>query len=296
MHTKRDVIFSFGFALVSVILTVVICLTNNYIVIPTNAPKSMIIEHMMFDDSNIFLSESSQYSAVIVSTTFSSIWLAIFLPMFASIPFLLLFASELKGLYRMKILRMGSFSKYWNKTFFRAGLSGAGCVTIGYIIFSAMVFSYFPHMYEYPEEADILADSISQLAVRRELSSIFNRLFNNTQSEFLYWLPKVINVFGFTFLVSVMCLALYLLIMNQYKAIGIPIISFYLLEQVSARLTRKTLNPKFIILSPRYNMSSADYVFEQFGAKSLWYLVFFALMAIILYLLGRALFRKKVLN
>ena len=295
MTLKKDYIYQFGFMAVSVILTAVIFLMNNYAVLPTNIPARSIIAHIFLDDSSLFLKESSNYSAPRVCRS-THIWSAIFLPMLASIPYLLHFAGEMKGNYRLRIARIGSFGKYWNKVFFKSGLWGAGCVMAGYTLFSIIVFSYFPHMSEYPAEATNPADIYAQMAIRLPLDGILNRLFNNTESELLYWIPTAINVFIYSFVVAVMCLALYLLIMNRYKAIGMPMIVFYLAEQVSNRKSLETFNPKYYILSPRFLLISAEQIFSIFKINGFWYLVFFALAAGTFYLAGRALFRKRVMN
>lgn len=295
MTLKKDYIYQFGFMAVSVVLTAVIFLMNNYAILPTNVPIRSIIAHIFLDDSSVFLKESSSYSAPYVCRS-THIWSAIFLPMLASAPYLLHFAGEMKGNYRLKIARIGSFNRYWNKVFFRSGLLGAGCVTAGYAVFSIVVFSYFPHMSEYPAEAANPVDTYAQMAVRRPLNGILNRLFNNTESELLYWIPTAVNIFAYSFLVAVLCLMLYLLIMNRYKAIGMPMIVFYLAEQFSTRKTLERFNPKYNILSPRSLLINAEYTFSVFKVNGFWYIVFFALAAAIMYLAGRALFRKRVMN
>lgn len=295
MTLKKDYIYQFGFMAASVILTTIILLMNTYAVLPSNIPTRSIIAHIFLDDSSLFLKENSGYSAPFVCDN-THIWTAIFLPMLASTPYLMHFAGEMKGNYRLKIARIGSFNRYWNKVFFKSGLWGAGCVTAGYTLFSIIVFTYFPHMSEYPAEAADPFDFIAQGAVRQPLNGILNRLFNNTESELLYWFPTAVNVFAYSFLVAVMCLTLYLLIMNRYKAIGMPMIVFYLAEQLSFRKLFETFNPKYNILSPRFLLINAEQIFSNFKINGLWYIIFFALAAGAFYFAGRALFRKRVMN
>ena len=293
--TKKDYIYSCGFSIVTVILTAVIFLANQYVVIPTNIPVRTIIGHFFLDDAALFLSESSNYSAPFVCRS-THIWTAVFLPLLCSTPFLMTFASEMKGSYRLKISRTGSFNRYWNKVFFKSGILGAGCVTAGYALFSAAVFAYFPHMSEYPVEPKVMNDVFSMMAVRKPLDGTLNKLFNNTESEFLYWLPTAINVFAYSFLVAIICLALYLLIMNRYKAIGMPMIVFYLAEQFSTRRLYDSLEPKWQILSPRSLLINAEYTFSTFDINGFGYLFFFTLANVLFYFAGKALFRKRVMN
>ena len=293
--TKKDYIFSYGFAFIDIIFTALIFLTNQYIILPTNVPFKTIIGHMLTDDSSIFLLESSNYSAPLICSS-THIWSAVFLPMLASMPYLLLFSGEMNGNYRIKIPRIGNFDKYWNRIFLKAGFWGASCVTTGYMIFSAAVFAYFPHMSEYPEEAAIGNDIFSMMAVRRPLDGTINKLFGNTESELLYWLPKAINVFMYSFLVAVLCMLLYILTMNRYKAIGVPMIVFYLAEQLSTRRLYECLNPKYQILSPRSLLINAEYTFSVFGIGGFGYLIFYSFFAILIYFAGRAIFRKRVMN
>ena len=295
MMTNKDKIYSVGFAFAAIVLTAILFLSDAYSVYPTNIPSRTIFGHMLFDDPAVFLSESSNYSAPYVSRS-THIWTAIFLPLLCSAPFLLTFASEMKGNYRLKLSRIGSFNRYWNKIFFRSGLSGAGCVTMGYMLFSAAVFAYFPHMSEYPAEVPIGAGVFERMAVRKSLDGTLNKLFGSSESEFLYWLPTAINVFAYSFLVAIICLALYLLIMNRYKAIGMPMIVFYLAEQFSTRKSLDTLNPKYNILSPRFLLINAEQIFSLFKINGLRYLLFFALFAVLIYFAGKELFRKRVMN
>ncbi len=295
MKNKTVSMYSLGFALAAIFLSAIIFLSNTYAIYPSDIPQKTIIEHILFDDSAIFLRESPSYSAPMVAHS-THIWTAVFLPMLTSIPYLLLFASEMKGTYRLKITRIGSFNRYWNRVFFKSGLLGAGCVTAGYTIFSIVVFAYFPHMSEYPIEASNPTDSYAQFAVRQPLNGTLNRLFNNTESELLYWLERAINVFAYSFLVAILCLLLYLLIMNRYKAIGMPMIIFYLVEQFSTRKSHETFNPKYNILSPRWLLINAGQIFSIFKINDLWYIVFFVLAAALMYLAGRTLFRKRVMN
>lgn len=292
--SKKDYIYSCGFATVSALLTAIIFLLNNYAVIPTDIPVRSVIGHIFLDDNVLFLQESSNYAASFVCRS-THIWTAIFLPLLCSAPFLLTFASEMKGNYRLKITRIGSLSGYWNKAFFKSGLSGAGCVTMGYMLFSAAVFAYFPHMSEYPAEPQNI-DIFSMMAVRHPLEGTLNRLFNNTESELLYWLPFALNIFAYSFLVAIFCLLIYLLLMNRYKAIGMPMIVFYLAEQLSNRRIADTLNSKWLVISPRSLLINAEYTFSVFGIGGFRYLIFFVLFAILIYFAGKELFRKRVMN
>lgn len=294
MMTNKDKIYSVGFAFAAIVLTAILFLSDAYSVYPTNIPSRTIFGHMLFDDPAVFLSESSNYSAPYVSRS-THIWTAIFLPLLCSAPFLLTFANEMKGNYRLKITRIGSLSGYWNKVFFKSGLSGAGCVTAGYTLFSAAVFAYFPHMSEYPAEPQNI-DIFSMMAIRYPLEGTLNRLFNNTESELLYWLPFALNIFAYSFLVAIFCLLIYLLLMNRYKAIGMPMIVFYLAEQLSNRRIADTLNSKWLVISPRSLLINAEYTFSVFGIGGFRYLIFFVLFAILIYFAGKELFRKRVMN
>ena len=294
-NMKKTSLYTVGFATTAIVLTAFIFLANSYAVIPTNIPQKTIIEHILFDDPAPFLQESSNYSAPIVSRS-THIWTAVFLPMLTAIPFLLLFASEMKGNYRMVISRMGSFNKYWNRVFFKSGLLGAGCVTAGYIIYSIAVSLYFPHMKDYPAELSANADAVEFMRLRQPLNGVLNILFGNTESELLYWIPTAVNVFAYSFLVAVLCLLLYLLIMNRYKAIGMPMIVFYLAEQFATRKTFETFNPKYQIFSPLSLMINAQYAFSGYKIGGFLYLLFFALAASTMYFIGKALFRKRVMN
>ena len=295
MTSKKDKAYSDIFMIVAIVFATIIFLTNQYIVTPTNVPTRTIIGHIFLDDGALFLQESSDYSAPMICRS-THIWIGVFLPMIVSIPYLPLFAYEMKGNYRLKLSRFGGFNKYWNNVFFKSGLLGACSVMAGYMIFSAAVFMYFPHMSEYPEEASVGADWFSMMAVRFPLDGTLNKLFGNTESELLYWFPTAMNIFAYSFLVAVLCLLLFLLIMNRYKAIGMPMIVFYLAEQFSTRQLYEHLNPKYQIISPRSLLINAEYTFSSFGVGGFGYVIFFALSAVLIYFVGRAIFRRRVMN
>lgn len=283
MSSKRDVLYSMGLYGLTVIFTIILCFSTQYYVSGVNIPNYTIIQHIMFSNRKDFFN-SILYSAPYMCNAISvNQWIIILIPMLSAIPFLMQFADEFCGFYRLKLIRM-SYNAYWNKVFLKNGICGASAVTIGYIFFSIVIFAVFPHIDEYDNEEIFL------------LNSPLNKAFQ-TQSEFIYWLNQAINIFAFVFLISQVCLILYLIFLNRYKAIGLPIIIFYLLDQISNSLfMANDMNGKYYIIGPNNILFYTEFSFESCGLNYWWYFIFIIIITSYIYILGKKIYRKRILN
>jgi len=204
-------------------------------------------------------------------------------------------AAELKGNYRFRLAREKSFLSYWSRMFLRFSVSGAACVTLGYIISCIIIYCVFPWNSHFLPHSAYPEDSIEEITLgRQQLSSTLNSLFKS-DSEFIYILNYIIVVFVYATLISALCLMIYLVFKNKYKALGLPMIAFFLLDQ-SIDSLRKNGISKAMIFSPKYLIFSMEPSLEQWGIKALWYYIIMVILLAVLYLLGGLILRKRVMN
>lgn len=282
MKSKRDVFYSCGFSVLTIIFTIILCFMTVYYIIGVDVPQRTIIQHILFSDKQSLLATPMYSAPFVCDGIFVNQWFIIFVPMLSSMPFLMQFAGEFNGFYRMQLARM-SFKKYWNRVFFKIGFSGACSVTVGYAVFSLITRKFFPKLSEYPAEETM------------QLNSAMNRLFK-TQNEFVFWLSRAVVIFTFVFLISQVCLLIFLLCMNRYKAIGLPMITFYLLDQISNSLYRNNYDGKYYIISPKNILFFTDFTFESWGFNYWWYFIFVVIVTITLYIFGKKICRGRVTN
>lgn len=293
MTSRSDHIYAVGSIAASIFLSAFTLLLS---IVPVNydgtIPAKTVIEYMLTVNGEIFLT-SSGHSAPLICCSVNNRWFALFLPLLCALPSIRRISAELNGNYRLQLVREKSFSRYWSKTFLRSGFFGAVCVTVGFLIFCTAVFCYFPHnaeyLLEYPE------NSLEELTLQRKLlDSPLNKLFG-TQSELLYIFNCALTIFVFAFVISVLCLTTYLLVKNSYKALGLPMIAFFLLEQSVDSMWLKG-NTKALAFCPKYIVFWTEYSLGQWNLGAWWYYAFTAAFTSAFYLLGRLIFRKRVMN
>lgn len=289
MQTLKDRINSCLPIAASALMSMLLCLMCVYSEESyTGLEFKPIIEYMLTEKSDIFLNSSSLYAAPLVACSQWNNWFPLFLPVLCAVPFIRELSFEMKGAYRFRVTREKDFSNYYGKTFFRSVLSGSASVSIGYGLFSALVFIYYPHNSDYPEKA------IDPNLQRNILDSPLNNLFGS-QSEFLYWLSTALSVFACAFLISAVCFLIYIALMNKYKALGYPLIVSFLSERAVTSLWLGG-KPKALIFSPRYLMFWTKITMHEWGAD---YPAFFALIfltAAVIYFVAKPIFRKRVMN
>lgn len=285
----KDRLFSSGFILISVLLSAFLCLISVYSEESyTGLAYKPILEYMLTQKSDIFLEASSLYAAPLVACSQWNNWFPLFLPLLCTLPFIGRLSAEMKGNYRFRAVREGSFSAYYRKSFFFAGLSGAGSAAAGFGLFSALVFLYYPHNSGYA------IDAKNPHLQRKPLNSPLNEIFG-TQSELVYWLNTALVVFVYAFLISSVCFMFYIILMNKYKTLGLPIIVSFLSERAVADLWLggKT---KALIFAPRYLLFWTKISLDEWGIS---YPMFFALtgaVIIMIYFAAKPVFRKRVMN
>ena len=300
MGRKKEVIYTISGYVFAVLITVILLLLTPCPTLERNG-STVIFKYFSYSHTEL-REESNRNAAPDFCTPSQAIWFTAFLPLLCSAPCILRTSAELKGNYRFRLVREGGFSKYWNRTFFKYVLSGAGSVTVGYIIFCAAIYLHFPKNSEYL--AEFRPDTLEEMFRRVPLHSQLGTLFNS-QNEYLYVLNAAISVFLFCSMISALCLVLYLLTQSKYKALGLPMAAMFAISDGFRGMYLKG-NEWAGLLCPSSMVLNSQVVFNDFGRAALGLenyerlglLHFPAVVGLtaVFYLLGRKVFRKRVMN
>ena len=295
MNSFKDAVYTYAGFAVSAALTVILLFMTPY----TGSwdykiePGPVIVQ-ILGNDRQIFL-DSPNHSAALVCQSGGAVWFTMLLPLICSLPFLPLLSAELKGNYRLKLSRERSSKDYWNRTFFRSTLFGAGAAAAGYLIFCAAIYCVLPRNSDFPDRATLVEGSREWLRGRLELGGFLNGLFS-TQNEYVFILNQTVNVFLYSAAVSAFCLLLYLIFMNKYRALGIPVMLFYLADRITDELAFSLhrwawpLNPKYLVFQTETALS------EFPGVGPGWYFAIIAIPVLLFYFAGGALFKRRMTN
>lgn len=296
MTTFKDKIYSAGLPVFSIVFTAVLLLLSTYTVFNSGISEKTVLGHILSGDCKEMVHSSSLWAFPFAVTSPSlGEHFCLFLPLLCSAPFIFKFSAEMRGCYRFAMLREKSERNYFHKLFFKAGFGGAGCVTAGYLIFSAAVYTAFPKSKDFsPEPFDQTIEALN--TVRLRLNDPINRFFG-AQNELLSCLGTALSVFAFSFLVSVLCFMLYLAFKNKYKAIGFMLIVIFLSEQVAKSTAFKSANSrKMLALSASYLIFDTEGVMKRFDLNWLCYFGVLFMISFSVYLAAKYLFGKRVSN
>ena len=293
MGSKKEVVYTISGYVFAALITVILLLLTPCSTLERNG-STLILNR--FSDSYEELLSRSTNSAPIFCTPDKALWFVGLLPFLCSLPYISRLAAELNGNHRFHLVREKCFSRYWNRTFYRYILSGAGSVTAGYMIFCTAIYLHFPKNSEFL--TDYPKDSYEEVFLKRQaLYSPLGDLFNS-QNEYLYIFNAIINVFIYSAAVSAFCLLLYLLLKNKYKALGLPMVALFLLDNGLYGLYLQH-HTKIGIFCPSMELFNIQTAFNDFSKINqlvwLYYAAILLLLALI-YLLGGKIFRKRVMN
>lgn len=263
------------------LFTFILCILSPYYISGTDIPNNTIFSHILYVKKADFL-ESFLFSFPYIGKAISgNRWFIILLPLLSASPYLFRFSSELETkFFRFALIRM-SYAQYWVSSFMKNGFFGSFTVMLGYFMYIVVVIINFPSPNEYPNEMMI------------PLNSYLNRIFE-TDNALLFLLSQALILFVFVFIVSEICLILYLILHNRYKAIGLPMIVFYLLDQVSISLFRvNNWDTRYDIISPVNLVFYTENSFSSFGMDIYWYYLFAALTISGLFVIGYILCKRR---
>lgn len=296
MTTVKDKIYSAGLPLFSTVFTAVLLFLSTYTVFNSGVTEKTVLGHILSGDCKEMIRSSSLWAfPFVVTSPALGERFCLFLPLLCSAPFIFKFSGEMRGYYRFAMIREKSEKSYFHRTFLNAGFWGGGCITAGYLIFSAAVYIFFPKNRTFPPEpSDKTLTALN--TVRLRLNDPINR-FLGVQNELLSCLGTALSVFAFSFLISIVCFMLYLALRNKYKTIGLMIIVLFLSEQVSQSIAFKSMdNRKLLVLSASYLIFDTDSVMKGLGLNWFCFFGFLCILSFVVYITAKSLFRKRVSN
>ncbi len=285
----RDILISIGFFVFSVFITLFMLLFTNCNPSGTSLPNRTIIQHIIYSEKEELLC-SANYSVPAISVgLYNNEWLIVFLPFIVGLPFIMNFADEINsGFYKMKLSRK-SFKSYWNKSYLMNGLLGAGSFLIGYLIFILIVSIKFPHINEYGFN-EYGEKTILPLLTQAPLNKLFN-----TESEFILVFQNCLTLLMFLILTAQICMFLFTLTMNRYKSIGLPMVCFYLMDQIAKSLFDKQYNPKYLLLSPSNIAFVTPGTMSGAGIDYYWYFIAIIVILVLLYLVCGKILKGRIM-
>lgn len=239
--------------IISTIISAVLCFTGSILITLGNneTTQMTIIECLLKYDKSFFEQNSITLSNV-VGTGLLSLWLNILLPFITSLPGLFVFADTMHGFWRMEYIRK-SKRNYRIKKFFSICLYGAIPATLGYLLYVLILIPFFPYG--------------SSCNTRNEEGVVV--VISNAPpiSEFIGNLAlNMATLFLVAFITSALCLCIFLILKNRYKAVGIPLITYYLLYEVSLALYGKFIRDfRLFIISPYFVVGAGKYIMEAFS-------------------------------
>lgn len=213
-----------------------------------------------------------------ISYSLSGSWFSTLLPLLVAIPGLLPYADHMQsGFWRYSIVRVGK-KNYIRKCWLSNVVTGSLAVTLGYLLYCAVVLMNFRSV---DDKNIYLMNPLCKLL--------------DIQSIFVVIAFKALILMIFSFFTVSICLCMYLITDNKYKAIGMPIIMFYLLSSVSDNISKKSDNLKIQIISPQQLISSSEYWFETCYGVSYWILpISFAALIILLYAAYSVVMKRRL--
>jgi len=212
------------------------------------------------------LEENSFLNMTSVSTiALTNVWFVILIPLMVCVPGLFIFADSLQGFWRMEYIRTTK-RLYRLKKFISVCALGSCGVPASYLLYILIVCPFYPDALSPTNDFSINAFT------EHILCKFFGVGDTGMYPLFLYILLNIINVYLFSFLTATICLCIYLTLRSRYKAVGLPIISYYLLMCISTAMFNKSgWDTRLHLFSPLYFIASPDIWFpEAFGVSFFW--------------------------
>lgn len=207
-------------------------------------------------------------------------WFIIILPLLVSLPFLYPFEEAISGgFYRFQVSRW-NYRKFIFKSQLQNSLIGASAVTAGYAVFAVIIYMLFPRY------SQIVYGDGSAVEYRDGLFGINNEAFG--------LLLRFAIFFVFAMIVAELCMLTTLVTMNKFKAIGIPMTLFYLMDRISYILLCRDFDERYSALSPSMIMSSSENWFSSFNISSAWLFVGLAAIYAVLFAASSVIMKRRI--
>ena len=227
----------------------------------------MSMIEFMFKYDKAFYMENNFDMIRVMNNGANGIWFTVFLPLKVSITGLFSFGDTMQGFWRLEYNR-GSKRSYRIRNFFNICGVGAMGVTLGYLLYTLAVIPFFPY---YTPLVIPPHDGLPEEIINSPLTSL----------EFLGNIFSKLGIlFLFSFLTSEICLCIFLASKYRYIAVGIPLICFYLLINISNSLSVKSLDARMYYVSPTAMVAGSAYTFRQAFNMSFGWLLLAELLVI----------------
>lgn len=237
-----------------------------------------------------YISDAQAENIYMIQDGLSGNWTSVLIPVIVSLPSLLLFAdTEQSGYWRFQKIRSTN-QRYCAKTFICTCASGAFATLLGFAIFTSLMLLKYPS----PSSQSNLPPE-DRVPIVLLTDNPLCRLVGK-ESIALFILLRFVVVLVFAFLIAAVCLNLFILLKNRYKAIGMPLIIIYLLNSISTALTmeNKMSDARYSILSPSSVLKSCEVWFEKAFEISFWYMfLLMVIMIVVSYISFCALIKRR---
>lgn len=252
---KKDFINKYGLFGVSVFAGAILCLFTKLGISGTGIEGRTILEYAFLEDKSKMLISNNFYTPMVWGSLSLNKWYVMFLPLLVSFPFFMQFSCELtSGFYRMRLIRIKRKTLF-RKMFTEYMIFGCMAVLTGYLLFALFVAIVFPH------------DGNYQL-----------------MNELMVLLRQMIILVTFAGIMAEVVIFLYLLTGNGYRAIGVPMIMLYLMDQISLALFYdNNWKIQYYAIGPTHVLFQTAMVFEGIGLNMCWYFVLVLILGILLY-------------
>lgn len=204
---------------ISTFMTLLLCLTAPLVLFINNEEVKMTVFEWIFKYDWDFYIKNMITVFSPATGGLSNLWLSVLLPFTCSLPGLFGFADTMRGYWRLEYIRK-SKCHYRIRKFSMVCFSGAIGTSLGYLIYVLMLLPIFP--YDVPTTTRLESGELFTFPpppIMDFISSVASRF---------------IILFFISFLTSAICICVYLLTENRYKAVGMLIVIYYLLYETSA--------------------------------------------------------------
>ncbi len=285
IHIKA---YSWHFFVLSTLFTLIMCFFTSTAIVELGEYEITVIEVLQITTRQDRIDYHCSARSIIQRAADNQ-WFSVVFPLMVSLPYIFTFFEEIESnMYRTALIRTTK-RKYINRMFFNNAVFGAGAVTLGYSIFTAVIYILFPHTSE-----------ISDYETGQP--QVFFHQTLKTDSELWATIVRLFTFFVFAVITAQLCLVLVLVFRNIFRGVGIPMVMFYMMDKIAyqtvTNLNRTSFDEKnyrWFAMSPAILLGSIESWFYCFEINLVWYYVICAALLAILYFICRFVCLERVM-
>ncbi len=255
---------------ISCVMMLLLMLTEQGVLLGYDVPGYSILTMLWKTNEHLWL-QSDVYSWVgVFQRGISAKYLGVFLPLIAAFPSVPFFCDELRsGNYRFGITR-SSKQCYISAKCIAAVASGCCVVLVAVFLFGMLCLIVFPALSEY--------------------SYVFDANVKNLTMQIVFLL-------AFAAMDALLCLTIASLTLNKFSCVCLPVVAFFLLQQISQKLYVRSHDIRFYVLSPDELYEPFQWLPELVPGGSIWMILLLPLsLSGIMYGMLLYFMRKQVAN